>query len=243
MHSKFSLENLVSTYCNSQIAMRGRIQSFDESSFDMAMLRRRRRLQQNRMLSMHIAVPRRDRRFFKGANILYENGGFLSEKSFHQNHEARLVEKYQAKKELDMFVLSNFHLNLIKNRRRKQGHDNKRSLLNQTQEHCGCEMLHKEKSSVQHRGAKYLILANVLRIKKNQLLLNSQKNDFIAIVNERASGRISKIRLVHVTGIFKWNKVRAFVDYLENFSIDKQSMCTNIKQTVYEINQAQAMYF
>ena len=225
--------------------MRGRIQSFDESSFDMVMLRRRRRFQQNRMLSMHVVVPRRDRRFFKGANILYETGGFLSDKSFYQKHEgAKLVEKFQAKKELDMFVLSNFHLNLIKNRRRKQGHDNKRSLLNQTLEHCGCEMLHNDKSSVQHRGAKYLILANVLRIKRNLLLLHSQRNDFVEIVNERATGRISaKIRLVHVTGIFKWNKVRAFVDYLENFSIDKQSMCTNIKQTVYEINQAQAMYF
>ena len=57
----------------------------------------------------------------------------------------------------------------------------------------------------------------------------------------RIQGRIEKI--VYLSHLVKWNKARPFIDYLEDDTITKGEICSNIKQTVLEINKAHERLF
>jgi hypothetical protein len=48
----------------------------------------------------------------------------------------------------------------------------------------------------------------------------------------------NEIQLIYLTNFVQWHKARAFIDFLENDSINKQNMCKNIKRTVKRINRA-----
>jgi hypothetical protein len=288
---KFSMENVVASYCNSQIALRGRVQYFKESQFDLNVKRRRQAVvQQAKVLSMHIIVPRRDRKLFKGSNILFDeinvessnssNNNFLTEKNLRKLNRLHnsgnnvenentehltqtvLFEKFSKRKELDFYLLSNYHLNLIKNRRRKNNNSNEsKRNSNNKQEYCTCDIVSNQLNNRrQNTNAKYFMMANVLRIKENMVkrqqnrsirndrtrfmnLINNDNNNNNMIINSNNEMNLNKFRIVHITGIFKWNRVRPLIDYLENYSIDKQNMCQNIKQTVVDINKAQLMFF
>lgn len=55
--------------------------------------------------------------------------------------------------------------------------------------------------------------------------------------------RKQQIKLIYLSAMFPWNRARAFIDYLENDSIDKQDMCKNVKRSVSEIYRSSEMLF
>lgn len=52
-----------------------------------------------------------------------------------------------------------------------------------------------------------------------------------------------QIKLIYLNAMFPWNRARAFIEYLENDSIDKRDMCKNVKRSVSEIYRARDMLF
>lgn len=237
--SNFRLEDVVSAYCRSRIALRGRVQAFEPSSFDIET--NRRKISKTQVLSKHLVIPRRERRFLKGGRIVFgTSGAFMTEINLQNYFMGRSEVRFTTRKELDFYVLSDYHLNLMKMRRKKV---QKRADINGGT--CGCEELEHDTS-----GRRYLFTANVVRVKKESVKRQSSvKRNYIKrlVYGRSAASRKMmlrrKFRLVYVTGVFAWNRVRPFVDWLENRDIDKSGMCQDVSKTVREITTADARFF
>jgi hypothetical protein len=57
----------------------------------------------------------------------------------------------------------------------------------------------------------------------------------------KLKGKMEKV--VYLSHLVKWNKARPFIDYLEDDTISKSDICSNIKKTVVEINKAHERLF
>jgi hypothetical protein len=57
----------------------------------------------------------------------------------------------------------------------------------------------------------------------------------------KINGKVEKV--VYLSHLVKWNKARPFIDYLEDDTISKSDICSNIKKTVVEINKAHERLF
>lgn len=236
-----SLENVVSSYCSSRIALRGRISSYSESKFELDQKWTAPR--RPNTLSNHVIIPRRDRRFFKGGRILFGTSGpFLTEENLQKYFRDQKQSQFSPKKDLDFFVLSNNHLNTLKTRRRKI----QRSLAKRERSaHCSCPQF--EKNSIHKR---YFITANVVRMRKTMVKKTemSMKRNYFGRFTRSASKRRARFlqnhfRMVQITGVYQWNKVRPFIDYLDNYEINKSGMCKDVKETARAIIRADSMFF
>ena len=150
-----------------------------------------------------------------------------------------------SKRDLNFYVLSRQHFNLIKNRRKKLsrsvirgGHVNPSKPAT-----CQCNILNR--GSIRN---KYLITAQVVRVKKSLFQPMQQFRELISkrgFLDRAGQARLlgAHFRLVKVTGIFSWARVRPFVDYLENFNVDKSDMCGDVARTVEEIQRGDSLYF
>jgi hypothetical protein len=62
-------------------------------------------------------------------------------------------------------------------------------------------------------------------------------------MNEQGRAAGKQIKLIYLNGIFNWNRSRAFIDYLENETIDKSEMCKNVRKSVNRIFKSKQMLF
>ncbi|CAF0847542.1 unnamed protein product [Brachionus calyciflorus] len=121
--------------------------------------------------------------------------------------------------------------------------------------HCVCERL---KKGARRLNTKYLLMANVLKSSNLQLNAGNRIRKSVKEMNETQVGSIqqqrfyranrkrdesSQVKLIYLTNVVQWSKARAFIDYLEDDSIDKTNLCKNIKKTVSQINRAQNNLF
>ena len=76
--------------------------------------------------------------------------------------------------------------------------------------------------------------ARKMTIKKYRELKSGDEQ----LVRTIESDKNNQVQLIYLTNFVQWNQARAFIDYLDNDSINKQGMCKNIKKTVNRINRA-----
>lgn len=235
---KFSLKKVVTAYCNSKIALRGRVQLFERSQLDL--ITRRRNLT-GKVMSNHLVVPRRDRRFFKGGRIVFGTvGPFLTAHNLRNYFQKKNEVEWNRRGSIDMFVLSDWHLNLIRKRRVRNGGG-------VDGDECECRSL-----KMARPGRRFFITADLVRFKKSMVKNVSHQNKYTNNIfmggynrNKRSRSDFLRrnFRMLRVTGVFEWRRVRAFVEYLENDEVDLEAMCGDVERSVEEINRRDAMYF
>ena len=290
------LEEIVINYCNSDIALRGRVQSIKSSRFDLVnpKLKKLTKIKlNNKTMSSFIVIPRRDRKIVKGARLLSPSiiDSYLNDRSLLKyTRQLDIDEEYQTGKEIEMYLLSNYHLKLVpndgksvrsinfesrhdvlsskqlkkKNSSLKTGYWNNKRSASINAKFCRCEKIRK---NLRRPNMKYLIMANVLKIRKSLVKLSendrifkrdNHDNDTIYIdgfnstnlsmikrdvknhSKKWANESNRKFKVLFVTSIVQWNRAREFIDYLEDDTVDKSEMCTNVKNTIDEINRAQS---
>jgi hypothetical protein len=231
---QFNMSDVVSAYCSSRIVLRASLKSAGPAH---NLRLKSRQTETGQLGSQHLVIPRRDRRFFKGARILFNTvGPFLTEDNLARYFQQQSLTEFSPRKDLDFYLLSRQQFNLIRNRRRKV----QRSTVEPTSDHCQCNLLQQQS----HRR-KYLVTAQVVRAR--QSLFQSPATRFPRSLFQSRVRQVrfhrTHFRLVKVTGLFEWTRVRPFVDYLDNFYLDKSAMCRDVAATVAEIIKSDAMFF
>ena len=234
-----SLKNIVTSYCNSDLVIRGRIPNVKQSRFDLF----KPKMRPNKTMSQYITIPRRDRKVLKGAKLALQN--YLNEHRLVQDDQDYIDEDDDGRNdELDIYLLSNYHLNLaqslLKNTDMKRL--SMRSLNGQMQ--CKCDKLKKNLK----QKMKYLIFGSVLRVKKVNLKLvdrlkvfrnkRAVQNSTGLMKRRHMNGRKQKFhKLIYVNAFYSWSSARSFIDYIEDDTISKENMCDDIASTVEDIRR------
>lgn len=246
---QFNMSHVVSAYCSSRIVLRARIKS-NAPATNLRLKsphRRHRHNSENQIGSQHLVIPRRDRRFFKGARILFNTvGPFLTEDNLARyfTDQQQSLAEFSPRKDMDFYVLSRQQFNLMRNRRRRGSLRNARDVhVDQSAEFCQCNVLKRHSYR-----KKYLVTAQVVRARKSLFQSHNNQHDLFkrsAYRTRATQARFHKthFRLVKVTGLFEWNRVRPFIDYLDNFYLDKSDMCRDVARTVGEIRKADSLFF
>lgn len=255
---RLNMEQIVHGYCNSDIVMRGRIQTIRISRLDLVNLKPREKLVVNKINktgSLYLKISRRNRKIFKGVE-------FINRKQL-RNYVKELVypvEEYYDPYELNLYLMSNMHLkmsganasrafearepslsqskrkrirNLIENRKFMKRFENRKK------NHCIC---HRLKKGARRINSKYLFMANILNssnLKLNQRKRRNQSPSYLI----RKRNDTAAIKLVYLTNVIQWNKARPFIDFLENDLIDKTNMCQDIQKTAREVIKADNRLF
>ena len=265
-----NLEKIVNGYCQSDLVFRGRIQAIKISKLDLnkagERLVKNNQLKMNKSMSLYVRVGKRDRKVLKGGKLLASNT-FLKESS----------DEDSSNRDIDVFLLSNYHLNAAGNNGHKMVRSRIRSLSGKSGRardmassrragfeetfrkrfatngrHCVCEKLRR---NLKRANTKFFIMANVLKSRNLVLGEGVSENSrydkrYLVDYHKVNGGKVRKAvkggrheSIVYLTNILPWNRARAFIDYLEDDSIDKTSMCSDVRNTIYEINQANAKLF
>jgi len=239
-----SLKPVVQAYCTSKIALRGRVSNYALSEFNLnnhpIAVRNN-----HQAMSSYVEIPRRDRRFFKGRRIVFETAGpFLTEANLKNYFIGRSELDLDASSAVDLYVLSEAQLRLVNAKKRRR--------LKRNVEKCRCRVLEKLT-----RGRKFFITANVVRVRKTYVRNVEEKSTEMrrqfdeafmlkrqdSLVKDRVGFLKKNFRMMVLTGVFGWNTVRPFIEYLENEDMDRSGMCEDLDRTVTEIEQLDAMYF
>lgn len=185
------MENIVRLYCNSDLVLRGRIQTIKISNLELSEPRKRQQQQRlNRKgqtnlwpsatnKSLYVRIAKRDRKFLKGMRLVANMGSFFMENK-HQTMEEPDVDSNEH--DLDIYLMSQAMLGglLINNNNNNDNYMMARkirlrsSMMNgsvvmnqnqnnrQQQGHCVCDKLRRTSRRI---NTKYLLFANVLRTK------------------------------------------------------------------------------
>ena len=244
-----SMSNIVASYCSSDLVIRGRLSTLKPSRFDL--FKQKSFFKQNRTLSQYLSVPRRDRKVLKGAKLNLNS--YLAEKSL-QTKEAASDADYVEETgddELDIYLLSNYHLKLAHSLQRNTELKRLRSRSAQSYVQCRCDKL---KKAMKHK-MKYLLFGKVMRVKKANLkpvdnfgmLRRSRSADEEQQQQqqqpERKHRRNDKhqphsfVKVIYLNGVYSWHSAKAFIDYIEDDTLSKENMCSDIYATVDEINR------
>lgn len=241
-----SMKNLVTTYCNSDLVIRARIPSVRSSRFDLA--KQRATIKLNRTMSQFISLPRRDRKILKGFKLAMNS--YLTERSLFSDSEDYVDEDDDGRSDnMDIFLLSNYHLNLANslNKNNDMKRLKMRSLAGSSQ--CKCDKLKKNLRP----KTRYLIFGKVLKFRKINLkpvdrlrLARHRRASFnetlpIKRRHMRQQQQQKLVKLVYLNGVYAWNSARAFVDYIEDDTIDKKMMCNDVDATANEINRVRQL--
>ena len=224
-----SMKEILMNYCNSDIALRARIQSIKISNIDsninLPLMNRR-----NGRKSLYLKIMKRDRRIIKGHSL------FTNPRQYFSENRARRLRN-----DFSIYLFSNFHLRVAKrsftrNMRSKNRQLNWYKRYLPVERHCTCEKL---RSDLKRTNVKYFFTANIVRT-RNLADFNSQLSQ---MSNETRTARWAKkstkqLSFIYLTSAVRWNKARPLIDYLENDSVDPREMCDNIDQSVIEINKA-----
>lgn len=221
--------------------------------------------------SLYIRVTKRDRKVLKGGFRFLPNDealrSYFNENTAVEAHSADEMDIYLMSNVHLWSALNEMpHKNSKKirnvlndqNRRVGSGRGSRRpahplrrlarfqSNNSSSSNHCVCDKL---RNTPRRANSKYLILANVLR--SRTLHLSHNRTRMLKYKMRRNQHDLDvprhqqqqHIKLIYLTGIFNWNRSRAFIDYLENDSVDKKDMCRNIKKSVRQIYKAKRMLF
>ena len=199
-------------------------------------------------MSQYLSIPRRDRKVLKGAK--FNPSSYLTEKSLvllqdqQQEQSSDYIDE-TGDGELDIYLLSNYHLKLARSLQRNTELKRLRSRSAQGYTQCRCDKL---KRSMKQK-MKYLVFGKVLRVKKANLkpldsfaMLRrnrSVKNE--SSQKHRRNGKQQQqkqfAKIIYLNGVYSWHSAKAFIDYIEDDTINKENMCKNIDVTVEEINR------
>jgi hypothetical protein len=230
-----SMNNMVTSYCNSDLVIRGRIPGIKASRFDL--LKQKPIIKQNKTMSLFVSVPRRDRKVLKGArfnlhNYLTEHGMLMQDLNEEENLEERIDN-------LDMFIMSDYHLNLANIQQNSVETKRLKMRSMSVQNQCKCDKL---KYNLKPK-MKYLIFGNVLRIKRANLKpadnnLNTNENRRQHKRRHNSKNKQQRfVKLIYLNGVYSWHSAKAFVDYIEDDTLNKENMCKDIRATISEINR------
>ena len=243
------LKPVVQAYCASKIALRARVGTFAPSQFNLNNhpLAVKHGHHHHHASGHVLVVPRRDRRFFKGRRIVFNTAGpFLTEANLNNYFHGRSELDLQASESIDLYVLSEAQLALVNNTRKRM-----RLRRDMAGTSCRCRVFERVAP-----GRRFFITANVVRVKKsyvkkdegkmssrggyfNEVFLLNKRN-----VHKRVEFLRRNFRMLVVTGVFGWRRVRPFIEYLENSEgVDLSGMCGDVERTVAEIEKKDAMYF
>ena len=257
---------LVRSYCKADVVFRGRIQSIKISKLTLSKhgqdLQNARNKSVRPMASLYVRVGKRDRKIVKGAEMLAPKTirEYLSEHG----------RSTPSSKDLDVFIMSKYHLNAVgllgnglasKPLRRAKSNNSPMKRFSDFG-HCTCESL---KNNPMRFKTKYFMMANILKTKSLTTISGEEEEESVSenlsyskrylldyftkkltrqVQHESKSkshGRVQK--LIYLSSLVKWNKARPFIDYLEDDTIQKGDICSNVKRTVAEINKAHARLF
>jgi hypothetical protein len=241
-----SMNNIVSSYCNSDIVIRGRLPLIKPSRFDL--LRAKPLFKQNRTMSQYLSIPRRDRKVLKGAKLNLNS--YLTEKSLLIQEQETPSGDYVDEAEdgeLDIYLLSNYHLKLAHSLQRNTELKRLRSRSAQSYSQCRCDKLRKSMK----QKVKYLLFGRVLRVKKANLkpldsfaMLRRNRSVKNESIKHRRNGNGNRkqhqqqfIKVIYLNGVYSWHSAKDFIDYIEDDTINKENMCNDIDATVEEINR------
>jgi hypothetical protein len=116
----------------------------------------------NQSQSLYVKITKRDRKIIKGARLL---NAMLRQESEEDNDydEEEVLENGHVYKDIDLFLLSEYHLNVanvkLNRNNLKNGHMRQRTLRQETnirQPHCTCEKL---KKNLRKTNMKYFFTA------------------------------------------------------------------------------------
>ena len=90
---------------------------------------------------------------------------------------------------------------------------------------------------------KYLLFGNVLRIKRANLKpadnnLNTNENRRQHKRRHNSKNKQQRfVKLIYLNGVYSWHSAKAFIDYIEDDTLNKENMCKDISATISEINR------
>jgi len=174
--------------------------------------------------------------------VLNTAGPFLTEANLKSYFSGRTEVELKASGSIDLYVLSEAQMSLV--RMKRHGRVKKRRAV---EGRCRCGVLERVAP-----GQRLFFTANVVRVQKSYVTDEARSSrrgflDGMLGVKREATGRREflkrNFRMVVVTGVFGWRRVRPFIEYLENEEVDKSGMCADVDRTVAEIEKMDAMYF
>ena len=166
------MAKIVRIYCNSDIVLRGRIQTIKISNLELSTSSVGTSLRQGQIKkglanssvikSLYVRIAKRDRKFLKGGRLIANLGStFFAENRQMSSYEEE--EESENENDLDIYLMSQAMLKLseeLNDARKIRSENVSISKGNNNPDHCVCDKL---KRTSRRINTKYLLLANVLR--------------------------------------------------------------------------------
>lgn len=201
---KINREALKNALCSSEIAVKGKIQSYKSSYLEPILKSKKNN---NMIGTKFITISKRNRKILHGNSILAHSRNYLK----------GLGEFIRDRRRLDIFIFSDKHLNLTLTRSRLKYRFNRKITLRSRQnEFCSCNLI---ENTYRLGYVNYLVLANTHKIDNS-----ITKSKRIVNYNIRRSLVDEKDKLFYLTSIVPWNRAKRLLRIKgDDFDID--SIC------------------